>query len=97
MALEFEWDPAKELKNIRKNGISFTTAREVFSDPNQFVSENYEDDFEQRYQIIGMTQGLVLLLVVFVDRSADSREVVRIIQARKAEAFEVSLYEDQIS
>ena len=61
------WDPAKARRNRRIHGVSFKTAAEIFDDPNQVVGENYfmEDAGEQRFQIIGMTRGLVLLRVVF--------------------------------
>jgi uncharacterized DUF497 family protein len=58
----------------------------VFSDPKQVVAENYFIDGEQRYQIIGMTKGLILLLVIYVDRSNPDLEIIRIISARKAAA-----------
>ena len=66
----------------------------MFSDPNLITIENYfiEDQGEQRNGIIGLTHGLVLLLVVFVDRSADDIETIRIISARKAEKYEVKIY-----
>jgi hypothetical protein len=40
-------------------------------DPNHVLADNYfiASDGEQRHQVIGMTNRLVLLLVVFVDRS----------------------------
>lgn len=50
------------------------------------------DQSEQRYQIIGMTQDLVLLLVVFVDRRNPETEVIHIISARKAEKYEETIY-----
>ncbi|HYL76263.1 MAG TPA: BrnT family toxin [Bryobacteraceae bacterium] len=70
MEMRFTWDPAKAERNQRVHGISFETAAEAFSDPNHVVGNNYfiESDGEQRYQVIGMTRKLVLLLVVFVDR-----------------------------
>jgi len=49
----------------------------------------------QRYQIIGMARNLVLLLVVFVDRSEPDAEVIHPISARKAIGYEESVYEDQ--
>ena len=42
-----------------------------------------------------MSGGLVLLLVVFVDRSRPDEEIIHIISARKATAYEKSVYEDQ--
>lgn len=75
--------------------MSFETAMEVFADPNQaIVDDDFADD-EQRYQIIGFTSSLVLLLVVFVDRSTLNREVIRIISARKAEEYEIRIYRAQ--
>jgi uncharacterized DUF497 family protein len=72
-------------------------AKEVFDDPNHVAAENYfiASDGEQRYQIVGMARNLVLLLVVFVDRSGPGAEVVRLISARKAVGYEESIYEDQ--
>jgi uncharacterized DUF497 family protein len=62
------------------------------------VLENYyfEDEGEQRHLAIGMTLDLVLVVVVFVDRSDPLFEVIHIISARKAVAYEQSIYEDQI-
>ena len=93
---KFAWDPEKAARNLRKHGISFETAIEVFADPNQIVAENYLVESEQRYQVIGMTCNLVLLLVVFVDRSKKNIEVIHIISARKAEAEEERIYAEQI-
>jgi len=56
----------------------------VFEDPQRVIQENYlvEDQDEQRYHVIGVTQGLVL--VVFVDRSEDDdSEIIRIIFSQK--------------
>jgi uncharacterized DUF497 family protein len=97
METRFTWDPAKARKNLRVHGISFETAQEVFSDPNHVTGRNYfiEDQGEQRLAIVGLTHGLVLLLVVFVDRSTTVIEIIHIIPARKANKYEQSAYEDQ--
>jgi uncharacterized DUF497 family protein len=97
MESRFTWDPAKAQKNLRVHGISFEAAREVFSDPNHVVNENYfiEDQGEQRYGIIGLTMNVVLLLVVFVDRTEADVEAIHIISARKADDYERRAYEDQ--
>ena len=88
---------AKAERNQRIHGISFETAKEVFDDPNHLAGENYfiESEGEQRYQVIGMTKSLVLLLVVFVDRSDRDVEVIHLISARRAVDYEKSIYEDQ--
>lgn len=88
---------AKAERNQRIHGISFETAKEVFDDPNHVAGENYfiESEGEQRYQLIGMTKSLALLLVVFVDRRDRNVEVIHLISARRAVDYEKSIYEDQ--
>lgn len=95
METRFTWDADKAKTNERKHGVSFETAREVFADLNQIPGDSRVIDGEERQQIIGMTRGLVLLLVVFVDCSEAGIETIRIISARKAVAYEQSAYEDQ--
>jgi hypothetical protein len=97
MEARFTWALAKAKRNQRIHGISFETAKEVFDDPNHVAGENYfiETEGEQRYQVIGMTKSLVLLLVVFVDRSHRDVEVLHLISARRAVDYEKSIYEDQ--
>ena len=87
----------KTARNYRVHGVSFETAAEIFGDPSHIVTENYfiKDEGEQRYQAIGMSRGLALLLVVFVDRSRPDEEIIHIISARKATAYEKSAYGDQ--
>jgi uncharacterized DUF497 family protein len=87
--MRFTWDPGKAKRNEKAHGISFETAQEAFEDPNQVVSENYffDDQGEQRHQVIGM--------VIFVDRSDPSAEVIHIISARKAVDYKANIYKDQ--
>jgi uncharacterized DUF497 family protein len=97
MKARFTWNPAKAARNQRVHGISFETAVEVFDDPNHVAGDNYfvESDGEQRYQVIGMTRRLVLLLVVFVDRRQRETQIIHLISARKAVDYEESIYKDQ--
>lgn len=92
--MRFTWDPVKARKNQRSHGVSFTTASEIFDDPNHVVGENYfmQETGEQRFQVIGMTRKGMLLLVVFVEPGSD---VIRIISPRKAVEYEESIYHDQ--
>jgi uncharacterized DUF497 family protein len=94
----FTWDPAKAARNKRDHDISFEMPSEVFADPNHIVTGNYhfEDEGEERFLAIGTTRDLVLIVVVFVDRSDPPVEIIRIVSARKAVAYEQSIYEDQI-
>ena len=78
-------------------GFRLKRRGEVFSDPNHISQENYfiEDQGEQRYGIIGLTENVVLLLVVFVDRTEADIAIIRIISARKADDYDRKAYEDQ--
>jgi uncharacterized DUF497 family protein len=55
----------------------------------------FAEDGEQRYQIIGLADGGVLLTVVFVFRSDEGDEIIRTISARKATTYETKLYSAQ--
>ncbi len=87
--IEFEWDNNKAQNNIRKHGIAFEEAVEVFFDP-FYQSGDASTDDEQREFIIGYSLMSRLLLVVYVER----RERTRIISARQATRHERKLYEE---
>jgi len=91
MSLRFEWDRDKARQNLKKHGISFEDASEVFSDA---LAANVEDtthsNDENRSIIIGQTSKRRLLLVVYSERG----ESLRIISARAATRREVMIYEE---
>lgn len=96
MECKFTWSAEKAKSNLAKHGISFETAQRVFADPYLIVVEDHEDEQgELRYRALGHAGAELLLLVVFVDRSHDGQEVIRIISAWKAGAYEKSTYTDQ--
>lgn len=79
--MRFEWDDEKARVNLRKHGVSFGEATEVFDDPNVVEAEETEHSVEEaRFVIIGYSTRR-LLFVVFAERRGD---VVRIIPARPA-------------
>ena len=53
--IRFTWDPRKALANIRRHGVAFETAAEVFLDPFLQVVEIQEEEDEEREAVIGMT------------------------------------------
>src|SRR5271163_4111826 len=93
METKFEWDPAKAENNLRKHRLSFEIAMRAFSDPFCLVEQNRIKSGEQRWQTLGMVDGLVLVLVAHTVRQDDDTEVIRIISARRAEPKERSHYE----
>ena len=81
MKLEFEWHEAKAEANLQAHGVSFDLAMAVFKDP--FAIERLDDREnygEERFVIIGMGEGDVLLFVAYTERE----ERIRIISARRA-------------
>jgi uncharacterized DUF497 family protein len=89
--LNFEWDSRKAATNVRKHGLSFESACEVFHDPFiQLVGEEIVVG-ELREAVIGMTVDWRLLYVVYVLRE----DVTRIILARTATSSERRHYADQ--
>ena len=89
MSLEFEWHDAKAEANLQAHGVSFDLATTVFKDP--FAVERLDDreDYgEQRFVIIGMAEGHVVLFVAYSERG----ERIRIISARRATQHEQDDY-----
>jgi hypothetical protein len=87
---EFEWDDRKAARNLRDHGIAFETATEVFDDT---MAYEWRDDTpytrEERFLTLGISASGVLLVV-----STLRGERIRIISARRAEAYERKVYHD---
>jgi uncharacterized DUF497 family protein len=83
---QFEWDPAKNLSNQRKHGVSFEEAAQVFRDPLYVSWKERVQDGEERWQAYGKVGGLVLLMVAHTIREeledGTVIEVIRIISTR---------------
>ena len=70
---DFVWDSQKELMNIRKHGIDFTTAAKAFSDPSRKVyTDSKHSTAEARLFCIGRIDGRVVT-VRFVRRHGKIR------------------------
>jgi len=84
--LEFEWDEEKYAVNLRKHGIKFEEAAEVFFDDlSQYGDASVAE--ESRLSIIGFSFDFNVLYTVFVERG----ERYRIVSARRA-TFEEEKY-----
>jgi uncharacterized DUF497 family protein len=89
IVLEFDWHDAKADANLQSHGVSFDLAMTVFRDP--FAVERLDDreDYgEERFVIIGMAEGNVVLFVAYTERE----ECIRIISARRATQYEQDDY-----
>jgi uncharacterized DUF497 family protein len=98
MKIRFEWNPAKAESNLRKHHVSFETATRVFADPFALVKQDRIENGGHRWQILGLVDGYLLLLVAHTIRyDEDGIEVIRIISARRAEPKERKRYEQNCS
>jgi uncharacterized DUF497 family protein len=88
----YEWDEAKNRANIRKHGIDFVDAVEVFRHPHLASRDDRFDYGEERWIAIGWMRALVVV-VAYTERQAGC---VRIISARKATANEVRRYGQEL-
>jgi len=86
--MEFEWDAQKAEINEKRHGISFEYAAQIFLDPLRIEFEDNRTNYgEVRKISIGLIDGELIVLVVFVER-----EKIRIISARKAVKHERRQY-----
>jgi uncharacterized protein len=85
--MNVDWDPAKNLANRRKHGISFEVARAVFDDPNRVDDYDDRDYGEERWIVIGRI-GPLVIYVVYTNREGE----IRLISARKAARHEEVRY-----
>lgn len=57
----FDWDPAKDLLNQAKHGISFAEAQHAFADANRVIAEDLSHSHnEKRYYCFGQVGGGIL-------------------------------------
>lgn len=90
--MHFEWDERKNRSNIRKHGLDFADAEEIFSGPLlTFPSLNHESP-EERWIGIGAIRSRVVV-IVFAEPDA---ETIRVISLRKATQYERKQYEEAI-
>ena len=85
-----EWDDNKAATNVKKHGVSFRRAAEVFLDENRLdIADELHSYFEERRKTIGMVDGI--LVVIYTERA----EATRLISARKATKKERMMYYGQ--
>ena len=85
--MEFEWDSAKNQRNIEKHGIDFVDAVRIFERPTLTVVDNRHNYGEKRIAAMGTVED-VILYVVYIIRDG----IWRIISARRANRRERKKY-----
>jgi len=89
--MRFEWDSAKEKKNLRKHGVSFKEASSVFYDTLAVTGVDPDhSEGEERMVTFGVSSADRLLVVAHTERN----DAIRIISARVATSHERKIYEE---
>jgi len=91
--MQFEWDEAKNLENIRKHEIDFADVSEMFDGAMLIELDDRFDYGEDRWFGIGFL-GIGVAIVVWTERQGD---VIRIISARRANRYEQQRFQKYLS
>lgn len=85
--MRYQWDEAKRLANLKKHGLDFADAADVFAGPVAVYQDARDGYGEQRLIGIGLLSRLVVLIV-----HVESDQAIRIISMRKATRDETNLF-----
>ena len=91
--MEIEWNQEKADSNLRKHGVSFEEAFSSLLDTDALVLEDFDSEGESRWILIGMSNRVRLLTVVYTLRGEDC---IRLISARKSSRKEGDYYAQRI-
>ena len=87
----FEWDEWN-IEHIAEHNVMPEEAEELFSDPDNMLSEDIEHStVEKRFLILGKTEQGRLLYQIFTRREDN----IRVISSRDINKKEVHLYEEK--
>jgi hypothetical protein len=91
MALIFEWDTKKAIRNREKHGVSFEEAATVFGDPLSLtIDDPIHSTEEERFITMGISIQNRILVVVHTEK----QDHIRIISSRVATVHERISYEE---
>jgi uncharacterized DUF497 family protein len=89
VTMRLEWDEAKNRANIRKHGLDFADAEEIFGGVLLAEADTREDYGEKRWVGLGQIGGRTVKIIF----SEQDPETIRIISLRKATRYERKEYE----
>ena len=92
--MEFEWDETKRKENLRKHGLDFADAPEMFKGPALIHLDTRKGYGEDRWIGIGLIKGRC---VVISHTERKQGQTVRVISLRKALSHERKAFEKRIA
>lgn len=93
--MNYVWDPAKRLSNLKKHGIDFVDAIAVLEDELALTASHIERG-ETRFKTVGMGIKAGVLLVIHTEEDEDTIAIVSARPADRSERrqyFEGTIYE----
>lgn len=91
LGVRFEWDEAKRRANLRKHGIDFADAVQVFDGITVTIEDTRFDYGETRFLTLGLLRAHVVVIA-----HTETEEVIRLISVRKATKNEEANYYKEI-
>ena len=90
--MKFEWDEEKNTENIRKHGLDFVDAWQIFDAPMLTALDTREDYGEDRFIGIGFLKNFVVV-VVYTESDEETNHIISLRKALKheRERFEEAL------
>jgi len=89
--VRYAWDEAKRAANLRKHGLDFVDAPEVFAGPTCTVEDSRLAYGEQRLLSFGFLRGLCVSIV-----HTETEDEIRIISFRKATKREAAFLAENL-
>jgi len=88
--MQYVWDPAKDVLNQRKHGLSLADGISALEDPHRDVSIDNRFDYGETRLVTAGRGGSKVLIVVSTElsKNAEGEEITRIISVRKAKWYE---------
>jgi uncharacterized DUF497 family protein len=85
--MQFTWHEVKRNKNLKKHGLDFADATQVFARSTFTFEDNREDYREYRWVTLGLLGEKVVVIV-----HTETEEEIHIISMREADKDEQILY-----
>ncbi len=82
-------------QQFAKTWCELSDAARVFADPYALVELDRIENGEERWQTVGVVEGVLLIMVAHTVREQDDTEVIRVISARRANRRERRGYEEE--
>lgn len=95
-SVEIQWDPVKNQANIKKHGLSFEEATELFELPEHLVLEIYDFEHSTTEDRIISIRPIHRGVIVVVSVERNDGDILRLISARFATRTEQKRYETVI-